>query len=57
MDNIRELLLNTVNIAKPKLLIGLNQKVRDRLPPSELGVRRLTRSPVKRQVLTQSCDR
>lgn len=26
MDNIRELLINTVSITKPKLLLGLNQK-------------------------------
>lgn len=48
MGNICELLINTVNIAKPKLLTGLNQKVRDRISPSELGIRRLPRSPVKK---------
>jgi hypothetical protein len=41
MDNIRELLINTVSITKPKLLLGLNQKVRGRLSPWRLGIRRL----------------
>lgn len=41
----------------PKLLIGMNQKVRGRLSPWDVGIRSPLRPPVKKQVLTQSCDR
>ncbi len=32
MTNVSELLINVVRINKPKMLTGLNQKVRGRLP-------------------------
>ncbi|MCY1362433.1 hypothetical protein D9M68_690840 [compost metagenome] len=40
MGNICELLINVVNIAVPKLLIGTNQKVSGRLSRSKIGIRR-----------------
>jgi len=40
MGNVSELLINVVNKAVPKLLIGTNQTVRDRMLRSKVGVRR-----------------
>jgi hypothetical protein len=37
MINGCELLINIVSCDKPKMLIGLNHKVRGRLPPSHMG--------------------
>lgn len=41
MGNVSELLINVVMIKLPKLLLGNNQKVRGRISPSIMGIRRL----------------
>lgn len=56
MGNSGELLINIVTIDEPKLLSGSNQKVRGRLSFKRLGYV-VTRPPVNRQTLNQSCDR
>jgi len=40
MGNVSELLVNAVNMTVPKLLIGINQKVRGRIFRWKLGIRR-----------------
>lgn len=52
MTNASELLINTVMYDKPKMLTGLNQKVRGRLPLIRFGGTRTSWPPVERQGLT-----
>jgi len=52
MTNICELLINTVMYDKPKMLTGLNQKVRGRLLFILFESTRTLRPPVERQGLT-----
>lgn len=57
MGNVSELLINTVSINKPKLLSGLNQNGVWLVISVRSGDTSSFTPPVKRQALTQSCDR
>ena len=52
MGNISELLVNVVILNKPKVLIGLNQKVRGMVRGLFVPFTHSTIPPAKRQALT-----
>ena len=54
MANEGELLLNVVIDNKPKMLRGLNQKVRERLRSSHFFLTQTTLPPAERQSLTHA---
>ena len=52
MGNIRELLINVVILNKPKVLLGLNQKVRGMVRGLFIPSTHSRTPPAKRQALT-----
>jgi hypothetical protein len=52
MGNISELLINVVILDKPKVLLGLNQKVRGMVRGLSTSSTHSTIPPAKRQALT-----
>ncbi len=53
MGNIRELLINTVKWSKPKVLIGLDQKVRGMDSWLNIPATQFVIPPVERQALSR----
>ncbi|MDM8517877.1 hypothetical protein QUF76_16905, partial [Desulfobacterales bacterium HSG16] len=52
MDKIFELLINVVSASKPKMLTGLNQKVRGMARAVEFRSAQSTTPPADRQILS-----
>ena len=53
MDNICELLINVVSASKPKMLTGLNQKVRGMVKAVEFRFAQSVIPPADRQILSR----